>query len=131
MSKSNIQSSPVKIELSIRSESVQRIYNFYVNNLFYANRRYQRKLVWTIEEKRAFIDSILQGFPVPIILLAETEKDKKSVFEIIDGMQRLNAITAFIEGEFDIEGKYFDLQTMVESKSRLDQGKLIQKNPIL
>jgi hypothetical protein len=25
---------------------------------------------WTIEEKRAFIDSILQGFPVPIILLA-------------------------------------------------------------
>lgn len=131
MSTSNIQSSPVQIELSIRSESVQRIYNFYVNNLFYANRRYQRKLVWTIEEKRAFIDSILQGFPVPIILLAETEKDKKSVFEIIDGMQRLNAITAFIEGEFDIQGKYFDLQTMIESKSRLDQEKLVQKTPVL
>lgn len=131
MSTTNIQSSPVQRELSIRSESIQRIYNFYVNNLFYANRRYQRKLVWTIEEKRAFIDSILQGFPVPIILLAETEKDKKSVFEIIDGMQRLNAITAFIEGEFDIDGKYFDLQTMVESKSRLDQEKLIQKNPVL
>lgn len=131
MSTSNIQSSPVQIELSIRSESVQRIYNFYVNNLFYANRRYQRKLVWTIEEKRAFIDSILQGFPVPIILLAETEKDKKSVFEIIDGMQRLNAITAFIEGEFDIQGKYFDLQTMIESKSRLDQQQLLQKTPVL
>ena len=98
MSTSNIQSSPVQIELSIRSESVQRIYNFYVNNLFYANRRYQRKLVWTIEEKRAFIDSILQGFPVPIILLAETEKDKKSVFEIIDGMQRLNAIMIVLNG---------------------------------
>lgn len=131
MSTANIQSSPVQRELSIRSESIQRIYNFYVNNLFYANRRYQRKLVWTIEEKRAFIDSILQGFPVPIILLAETEKEKKSVFEIIDGMQRLNAITAFIEGEFDIEGKYFDLQTMVESKSRLDQEILLQKEPVL
>ena len=131
MVESNIIPSSVQRELSIRSESVQRIYNFYINNLFYVNRRYQRKLVWTIEEKRAFIDSILQGFPVPIILLAETQKGKKSVFEIIDGMQRLNAITSFIEGEFDIDGKYFDLQTMVESKSRLDQEKLLQKKPIL
>lgn len=131
MNTANIQLSPVQRELSIRSESIQRIYNFYINNFFYANRRYQRKLVWAIEEKRAFIDSILQGFPVPIILLAETEKDKKSVFEIIDGMQRLNAITAFIEGEFDVNGKYFDLQTMIESKSRLDQGLLVQKQPIL
>ncbi len=131
MSEVNIPVSSVQRELSIRSESVQRIYNFYVNNLFYVNRRYQRKLVWTIEEKRAFIDSIVKGFPVPIILLAETEKQKTSVFEIIDGMQRLNAVTSFIEGEFDLEGKYFNLQTMVESKSQLDQGLIKQKYPIL
>ncbi|MDZ8184397.1 MAG: DUF262 domain-containing protein [Nostoc sp. ChiSLP02] len=123
--------SSVQKELSIRSESIQRVYNFYINNLFYVNRRYQRKLVWTIEEKRAFIDSILKGFPVPIILLAETEREEKSVFEILDGMQRLNAITAFIEGEFDVYEKYFDLATMVESKSRLDQQLLAQKTPIL
>jgi hypothetical protein len=127
----NVPASSVQRELSIRSESIQRIYNFYINNLFYVNRRYQRKLVWNIEEKRAFIDSIIKGFPVPIILLAETEKNKISVFEIIDGMQRLNAVTSFIEGEFDFDGKYFDLATMVESKSRLDQEILNQKNPIL
>jgi hypothetical protein len=133
MSKSstNVPASSVQRELSIRSENIQRIYNFYINHLFYVNRRYQRKLVWTIEEKRAFIDSILQGFPVPIILLAESEREKSSVFEIIDGMQRLNAITSFVEGEFDINEKYFNLETMVESKSRLDQGLLKQKNPIL
>ena len=123
---SNIPASSVQRELSIRSESIQRIYNFYVNHLFYVNRRYQRKLVWTIEEKKAFIDSILQGFPVPIILLAESEREKLPVFEIIDGMQRLNAITSFIEGEFDIEERYFDLETMVESKSRFDQDLLKQ-----
>ncbi|QFS46739.1 GmrSD restriction endonuclease domain-containing protein [Nostoc sphaeroides] len=127
----NIPASSVQRELSIRSESIQRIYNFYINHLFYVNRRYQRKLVWTIEEKRAFIDSILQGFPVPIILLAESEREKFSVFEIIDGMQRLNAITSFIEGEFEINEKYFDLETMVESKSLLDQDILKQKKPIL
>lgn len=123
--------SSVQKELSIRSETIQRIYNFYINNLFYVNRRYQRKLVWAIEEKRTFIDSILRGFPVPIILLAEVEREKNAVFEIIDGMQRLNAITSFIEGEFDYEDKFFDLATMVESKSRLDQEILSQQTPIL
>jgi hypothetical protein len=125
-------SSAVQRELSIRSEPVQRIYNFYTNNLFYVNRRYQRKLVWTVEEKRSFIDSIVRGFPVPIILLAEVERESKgAIFEIIDGMQRLNAITSFIEGDFDIEGKYFDLDTMVESKTLKDQNHIQQKNPVL
>ncbi|WZI67067.1 MAG: DUF262 domain-containing protein [Gloeotrichia echinulata CP02] len=122
--------SPLQKELAIRSEPIQRIYNFYINNQFYVNRKYQRKLVWTIEEKRAFIDSILTGFPVPIILLAQV-KENISTYEIIDGMQRLNAINSFIEGEFDVHGKFFDLATMVESKSRLDQDLVHQKNPIL
>jgi uncharacterized protein with ParB-like and HNH nuclease domain len=43
----------------------------YVNNRLVVNRRYQRKLVWSIEEKQAFIDSIVRGFPVPMFLFAE------------------------------------------------------------
>ncbi|MEH1819648.1 MAG: DUF262 domain-containing protein [Nostoc sp.] len=74
--------SSLQKELAIRSEPIQRIYNFYVNNQFYVNRKYQRKLVWTIEEKRAFIDSILHGFPVPIILLAQVKEN--IAYEIID-----------------------------------------------
>ncbi|REJ29252.1 GmrSD restriction endonuclease domain-containing protein [Caldibacillus debilis] len=123
--------SSIQRELSIRSESIQRIYNFYKNNLFFVNRRYQRKLIWTIEEKKKFIDSIIKGYPIPLILLAETKIEDKIVFEIIDGMQRLNAITSFIEGEFDYDGYYFDLETMVESKSALDEQILTQKEPRL
>src|SRR5690606_29549587 len=52
-------------------------------------------------------------------------------FEIIDGMQRLNTINSFIEGEFPYQSSYFDLNTLVESKSLLDSGQLIQKTPIL
>src|SRR5690606_13424068 len=44
---------------------------------------------------------------------------------------RLNAINSFIEGEFKYEDKYFDLNTLVESKSLLDKGSLDQKTPIL
>lgn len=123
--------SKIQRELSIRSETIQRVFNFYRNNLLYVNRRYQRKLIWTIEEKKKFIDSLIKGYPVPLILLAESIFDDRHVFEIIDGMQRLNAITSFIEGEFDYEGHYFDLETMVESKSAFDTNELQQREPKL
>lgn len=119
----------IQRELSIRSEPVQRIYNFYCSNLFFVNRRYQRKLIWAIEEKQEFIDSIIKGYPVPIFLLAETSHKGNKVFEIIDGMQRLNAIVSFVEGEFTYGGEYFDLETMVETKSVLDEGLISQKEP--
>lgn len=88
-------------------------------------------MVWNIEEKRSFIDSIILGYPVPLFLLAEVDYDETERFEIIDGMQRLNAITSFIEQEFDRAREYFDLETMAETKWLFDQGKLEQKQPKL
>lgn len=125
------QTNGAQTDLSIRNESIQRIFNFYKSDILFVNRRYQRKLIWTIEEKQRFVDSIVKGLPVPLILLAETEENGRTVYEIIDGMQRLNTINSFIEGEFTYEGKYFDLNTLVESKSLLDEGILVQKTPIL
>lgn len=119
----------VEQELSIRGENIQRVYDYYINKKLLINRKYQRKLVWAIEEKQAFIDSILNGFPVPLILLAETNFEEASRFEVIDGMQRLNAIMSFIEGEFSLNGFYFDLETMAETKLLLDEKKLTQKEP--
>ncbi len=118
-------------DLTVRSESIQRLYNFYLENKLIVNRRYQRKLVWSVEEKAAFIDSIIKAYPVPLILLAESEENGERILEIIDGMQRLNAVTAFIENEFSVNGLYFDLEAMAETKLQKDQGQLIQNFPII
>ena len=118
-------------ELTVRSESVQRLYNFYTEEKLVVNRRYQRKLVWSVEEKEAFIDSIVKEYPVPMILLAENEEDGNRVLEIIDGMQRLNAIVSFIENEISLDGLFFDLETMAETKMQKDEGILSQKEPVL
>ena len=103
-------------DLTVRSESIQRLYNYYIDERLVVNRRYQRKLVWSIDEKEAFIDSIAKSYPVPMILLAENESVENNILEIIDGMQRLNAIVSFIENEFSLNGEYFDLETMAETK---------------
>lgn len=118
-------------DLTVRSESVQRIYNYYTNRKLVVNRRYQRKLVWSIEEKAAFIDSILNAYPVPLILLAEGEQDDDTIYEIIDGMQRLNAIVSFIENEFAVNEEFFDLESMAETKLLKDNKIITQRFPIM
>lgn len=117
--------------LSIRGESIERIYGFFLERRFLVNRTYQRKLVWTLEEKQAFVESLTNGYPVPLILLAEAVFEDEKRYEVIDGMQRLNAIASFIEGHYALGDRYFDLDTMASTKEFADTGRFKQKLPKL
>ncbi len=116
-------------KLDIRAESIESIYSYYYKKSLLVNRKYQRKLVWTVEEKEKFVDSILKSLPIPLILVALTKHKDKMVYEIIDGMQRLNAIISFIENEVHLDGKYFNLDALALTKTQRDQGKLKQNLP--
>lgn len=102
-----------------RGMSIQEAYRIYSEGGFLVNRKYQRKLVWTNEEKQYLIDSILQGLPIPLILLASMSKDQ---YEIIDGLQRLNAIFSFIENRFSHNDRYFDVNQFSRAKQLGDSG---------
>ena len=116
----------------INGKVVERSYEDYRNELYLVNRRYQRKLVWELNEKQAFIDSLANGYPVPLFLFAKSEYKNTERNEIIDGMQRLNAIFSFIENNYPCSnGEYFDLSTTALTKDYLDKGLLIQKEPKL
>ena len=118
-------------DLSVRSESVQRLYTLYVGDRFQVNRRYQRKLVWSVEEKQRLIDSMLRELPLPLFLVAEISGDRADTFELIDGLQRMNAIFAFLENEYPVGGYYFNLDALADTKLLKDEGILIQKTPAL
>lgn len=67
--------------------SIQEIYRRYRENQIVVNRKYQRKLVWTESEKENLIDSIIKGYPIPLILFAEfTGGDGKVYYEVLDGL---------------------------------------------
>jgi uncharacterized protein with ParB-like and HNH nuclease domain len=68
-------------DLTVRGELIERVYGNYIEGRYIVNRRYQRKLVWTLDEKVAFIDSILHVYPVPIILLVENKSRGRNVFD--------------------------------------------------
>jgi len=105
-------------------------YELYRNDKLIINRRYQRKLVWSQQEKKALIDSILKQYPIPLILLA-SQGEK---YEIIDGMQRLNAIFGFIENHcgVDIEGEefFFNIPDYTFAQSQVSKGIIIPKTDV-
>lgn len=69
------------------------------------NPTYQRESdVWNNNKKSFLLDSILKNFPMPPIFLHEhiNDDDGKTVFDVIDGKQRLSAIISFIKNEIPL-----------------------------
>lgn len=115
-------------ELSIKGMTINQIYSLYLSKRLIVNRNYQRKLCWTIEEKRNFIDTIINGYPVPLFLLAI---DKDNNYEIIDGMQRLDAICSLIDQKYELMKGYFNLESMPDTIALLRNKAIWQKKPAL
>ncbi|RUT06772.1 hypothetical protein DSM106972_030290 [Dulcicalothrix desertica PCC 7102] len=114
------------MSITPRGMSVTEAYRLYRSGSLLVNRKYQRKLVWTVSEKERLIGSILKGYPIPLILLAERPQIYGSgKYEIIDGMQRLNAIFSFIENCFSFDNKYFNLDEFSYAK-QLVSDRVIQ-----
>lgn len=104
--------------------SIQSLYRSYRDGSLIVNRQYQRKLVWTVAEKQRLIDSILKDYPLPLFLLADkgTEGLGGSKLEVIDGMQRLNAIFSFIEHGFLVVDTCFDTNEFARARQVADAG---------
>lgn len=65
------------------------------------NPEYQRRHRWNNQKRSVLIESLIMNVPIPPIFLYEYEY---SQYEVMDGLQRLTAISAFYEGEFELEG---------------------------
>lgn len=79
---------------------------------------FQRRFVWNNKHKEKFIDTILAGYPIPEIYIAQSGIDIESIESeevVVDGQQRLHTIVEYIEEPEDskvfgnIVKKYIDL----------------------
>lgn len=62
---------------------------------------YQRRHRWSIERKSRLIESFLMNVPVPPVFLYERELAR---FEVMDGRQRLTALSDFYGDKFALSG---------------------------
>ena len=62
---------------------------------------YQRRHRWSVERKSRLIESFLMNVPVPPVFLYERDLAR---FEVMDGRQRLSALSDFYADEFALSG---------------------------
>lgn len=65
------------------------------------NPEFQRRHRWSVIQKSRLIESIVINVPIPPIFIYEIEY---STFEVMDGLQRLTAISDFYNDKFALEG---------------------------
>lgn len=75
---------------------------------------FQRRVAWDDERKSRLIESIIVGLPVPNIVLAEN-KDSRGKFIVIDGKQRLVAVSEYMQGTYKLKG--LDMRPDLNSKA--------------
>lgn len=91
----------------MRVYDIQRV-NFKVRNFLgwqkegnlTLNPNFQRRSVWSKKAKSFLIDSVVQNFPIPPILLREqvsNPKEFSTKYEVVDGQQRLRTLLTFVD----------------------------------
>ena len=94
------------MNININNETtLEEVVNDRLQGVLKANPEYQRGLVWSLYQKQMFIDSLFRGYSAPAFYFHEKEVPRRNNrvnthTEIIDGQQRVEAITEFFEGGF-------------------------------
>lgn len=64
---------------------------------------YQRHSVWTLKERRYFLDTIFNTYPCPPLFLYKTLSDIGiSTYHVVDGKQRLETIINFADNKISL-----------------------------
>lgn len=103
------------MEYDLDNKTVGDLLDLRAADMLYVNREYQRGAVWSTAQKKSLVDSVLRGYPIPLIYLHHITKEVAGhhfdKFEVIDGQQRISALYEYREGSF----KLFDPQVQADA----------------
>lgn len=88
----------------------------YNHNLLNLEPGFQRNSVWTLKDRRKLIESVIRNYPLPAIFLYKREEHGKTIYDVIDGKQRLETILMFI-GE--MRGNRFTVKTQLDENDEV------------
>ncbi|MGB9715871.1 MAG: DUF262 domain-containing protein [Thermodesulfovibrionales bacterium] len=86
--------------------------DIYQNGQLDLNPSYQRRSVWTLKDRRFFLDTIFRNYPSPAIFIhKEINKEAGNLlYHVVDGKQRLETIIRFIQNDISIDKEFGDMR---------------------
>lgn len=105
------------IRLDFQHSTIGGLFTKYYSFGIDLSPEYQRDYVWELKDKVALIESIFNNIDIgKIVLVHKSYADYVQngySYEVLDGKQRIEALTAFYENRFPYKGKYYnDLSVM-------------------
>lgn len=96
------------LKVVVITSDIRNFLDLYAEGEYDFDPCYQRGLVWTLEQKQAFILALFSGraYLKPTFLFKGWSSGFKA-YEVIDGKQRLNTVIEFVKGQFAVNGYYY------------------------
>jgi hypothetical protein len=91
--------------------TIKQLMKIRESNMLTINSEYQRGPVWKESQQKKLIDSVLRGYPLPLIYLHVKKIETMNLkgisnvtekYEIIDGQQRINSLYQYSQGHFKL-----------------------------
>lgn len=91
---------------------------------------YQRRSVWTVKDRKFFLDTVFRNYPCPAVFLHKDINygEGKMYYHVIDGKQRLETVILFFQDQIAIDPgfgdprlsgkKWSDIEDDIELKTR-------------
>jgi hypothetical protein len=100
---------PNQIESDFGERTVNELMLMFRNGQINLEPGFQRKSVWSEQDRKRLVQSIVSNYPVPCIFLYKREYKGRLIYDVIDGKQRLETIFRFVRlGRF--KHKSFDVK---------------------
>lgn len=124
MSNKVLRTSEIKSIADLLGDSAENTTEYFqcdrdIKNALILIPEHQRYYVWTKSHQESLIDSIMNNFPMPLLVFTEYVENNKQIWYVQDGQQRLTTIQRFIQGKFEWNGKKFEDLTNRESRAFL------------
>jgi hypothetical protein len=80
----------------VETITVQDIKTRFEDGLLNLEPGFQRQSVWLERDRQKLMDSILRNYPLPAIFLYSRHEDGQTIYDVIDGKQRIESILMFM-----------------------------------
>jgi hypothetical protein len=104
-----------KLSFEYGSQTIQTLVHLFEAGQLNLEPGFQRDSVWTLNDRKKLIESIIQNYPLPSIFLYKRSEAGKLIYDVLDGKQRLESILMF-QGIGRFRSSRYALRTRLDSE---------------